>query len=146
MNTNFTSKGKRIVVSLTPITPKIVVTALAMFFLSLSTASAKNAELLNPRASLTAPDIYRGEMGAASLDIYLNAANSEATVNLNYLSLYNNAVSVSDMTGLEVMSMTTFNGSSVKLNINTLKAGMYIVKVVTADGAAVQHKMIVTNR
>jgi len=50
------------------------------------------------------------------------------------------------MTGAKVMSMTIFNGSSIKLNINSLKAGIYMVKVVSADGTAVQRKMIVTNR
>ena len=152
MNKNSTYTGKRTVVTLQSTTSKVVVTALAIFFSLLSTVSAKSINLPGLRAGLrilvgsTISNIDGAKTGTASLDIYLNANQTEATVNLNNLSFYNNVLSVTDMIGTTVMSMQSISGSSIKLNINSLKPGIYIVKVATADGAAAQRKMIVTNR
>lgn len=152
MNKNFTPAGKSIVANLQSASSKVVVTALAIFFSTLSTISAKSSNLSGLNAGFptaTGSGIFdvRGEkIGNASLDIFLNATQTEATVNLNNLSLYNNVLSITDMIGTTVISVQAFSGSSIKLSINNLKPGIYIVKVATADGAAAQRKMIVTNR
>ncbi len=77
------------------------------------------------------------------MDIYPNPAHGQVTVNLTDLPLYNNTLTVIDMAGVTVISNQAVNGNSIKLNINSLTAGSYIVKVTTADGTVVQNKLMV---
>lgn len=148
MNRNFTSTGKRIVVILNSTSPKVVVTALAIFFSSLSAISARNMVLPHLQAApvFTTFNVDGELNNAASLSISLNSSHSQATVNLNNLPFYNNTLSVIDMIGTTVMSMPALNGSSIKLDINNLKAGIYIVKIMAADGSVAKEKMILINR
>jgi len=52
MNKNSTHKGKRVVANQGLTTPKVVVTALAILFSSLSIVSAKSVNLFDPHAGL----------------------------------------------------------------------------------------------
>ncbi len=79
----------------------------------------------------------------ASLYVYPNPAHDQVTVNLSDLPIYNNTLSVMDITGSKVIPNMAVNGNSIKLNIENLKSGSYIVKVITADGTVVQNKMMV---
>ena len=81
----------------------------------------------------------------SSMDIYPNPAYGQVSVNLNDLPVFNNTISVLDLSGKTMISKTQLNGNAIKLNIQNLNPGTYIVKLVTTDGTILQNKMIVVD-
>ncbi len=81
----------------------------------------------------------------SSMDIYPNPAYGQVSVNLNDLPVFNNTISVLDLSGKMMISKTQLNGNAIKLNIQNLNPGTYIVKLVTTDGRTLQNKMIVVD-
>ena len=81
---------------------------------------------------------------STKLDIYPNPAHGVVTINLTNLPLYNNALTVTDMAGAIVINKQSLNGSAIKLNVDNLQPGTYMVKVVTAEGIVAQSKIMVT--
>ncbi len=80
------------------------------------------------------------------LIIYPNPAFGNVTVNLSDLPLYSNSLSVIDMAGKTVIGNMQVTGNSIKLNIDNLQPGSYIVKVTTSYGTILQNKMMVVGK
>lgn len=81
----------------------------------------------------------------ASMDIFPNPAYGQVVINLNDLPVFSNTVSVLDLSGKTMITKTEVNGNTIKLNIQQLNPGTYIIKLIATDGTMVQNKMIVVD-
>ena len=81
----------------------------------------------------------------ASVDIFPNPVHGVVNINLNNLPVNNNSIVVYDITGKALINFNGITGNTVKLNLSTIKAGTYYIKVSTGDGNIFQNKMIVIN-
>lgn len=78
-----------------------------------------------------------------SARVYPNPASSEVKIDLSNFPLYDNSLSISDMTGMTVLRRPAFSGTSISLNIETLKPGVYFVKIMNVSGTEVQEKLVI---
>jgi hypothetical protein len=79
----------------------------------------------------------------AGMSVYPNPAHAVVTVNLVNFPLYNNSLAVTDMTGATVLRQPIFSGSSIQLNVDQLKPGIYFVKLKNTDGTSSEDKLMV---
>jgi len=75
----------------------------------------------------------------ASTDIYPNPANNYLNIVSNSIGI--NTISIYNLHGQEVLN-TEVNASEVKLNISTLKKGIYIINI-TSNDASVKRKLTI---
>jgi len=79
------------------------------------------------------------------VNVYPNPATDVVRVKLNALSSGNAQMFVTDMTAKPVMQKTlglTMGENNVELQISSLPAGVYMMKIVTADGTSVSRKLV----
>jgi PKD repeat protein len=97
---------------------------------------------LNAPTSVNAP-----EAGVNAFTVFPNPTNDNTLIAFNLEKQENLQILVLDMTGREVMNV--FNGSmpvgnhQIPLNVSTLSAGTYFIRVEMNDGRAVTQKLLV---
>lgn len=74
--------------------------------------------------------------------IYPNPASQNITVEYNE-RFQNGQISIVNSVGKTLMMQTLTAPNKIQIDINNLKAGLYIVKIVAADGSSLQEKLIV---
>ena len=87
--------------------------------------------------------VFNFSSSTPAIDVFPNPTHQFVTIGLNDLPVNNNTINVFDMTGKKVLSNSNVSGNAVKLDVQNLQSGTYIVKVIAANGTIVQNRFVI---
>lgn len=97
---------------------------------------------------LTYSGIVAVKFGAAksAIEVFPNPAMNFVNIRLYNLPLKNNAVTVTDIQGKQVVALSSVSGNNIRLDVRGLGSGSYFVRILTESGEVVQSKFVVANQ